>query len=95
MKNYLFWSFKRKLPLFVIVGVIFLIIAIVSATDMNFIEAIYDGERAYYRNHDSGTLALIIAFFTAMFFLPFFSMNYRYSLTKSDTFRQVACKDKR
>ncbi len=29
-----------------------------------------------------------------MLFLPFFSMNYRYSLAKSDTFRQAGFKDK-
>ena len=95
MKNYLFWTFKRKLPLFVIVAVIFFILAIVSATEIDFLQEIYDGERHFYRNSDSGTLPLIIAFFTTMFFLPFFSMSYRYSLTKSDTFRQVAFKDKR
>ena len=43
----------------------------------------------------SGIASILIMFFIVMLLLPLFSMNYRYSLIKSDTYRQVAVKDKR
>ena len=93
MKKYLIYSFKRKLPLFVILFVLFLTFALVSANNINFVRTIYEGSHYYYEP-DGGFLGLVIALFITMTFLPLFGMNYRYSLSKSDTFRQAAFKDK-
>ena len=98
MKKYLFYSFKRKLPLYIIVMVIFLTIALTSfATTSFFADRYYDSyEGVYYSyyGYNSGTLPVLIAYFVILFVLPFFNMGYRYSLAKSDTFRQAAFKDK-
>lgn len=97
MKNYLFYSFKKKLPLFIIIAVIFLSIALLSISTVDFINTFYidGGERmGYWDTTDAGYLGTIISLFSFMLFLPFFGMNYRYSLKKSDTFRQVAFKER-
>ena len=98
MKKYLFYSFKRKLPLYIIVMVIFLTIALTSfATTSFFAERYYDsysGQYYAYYGYNSGTLPLLIAYFVILFVLPFFNMGYCYSLAKSDTFRQAPFKDK-
>ena len=69
-------------------------IAFVSASNVEFVRAQVDGEHVRYFSEDSGIASLIYTFFGTMLVLPFFSMNYRYSLAKSDTFRQAAFKDK-
>ena len=94
MQRYLRYSIIRKLPLLIIISVIFMTIAFVSASNVEFVRAQVDGEHVRYFSEDSGIASLIYTFFGTMLVLPFFSMNYRYSLAKSDTFRQAAFKDK-
>ena len=93
MKRYLKLSIIRKLPLFVVLSVLLLTVAFTSASNVEF-----ENESYYYYNSllpMSNVGGIISAFFTIMMFLPFFSMNYRYSLGRSDLYRQVAFKDKR
>lgn len=91
MKRYLRLSIIRKLPLFVVLSVLLLTVAFVSASNIEF-----EGNNYYYTlSPASGTSDLIGTFFMIMTILPFFSMNYRYSLGKSDLYRQVAFKEKR
>ena len=93
MKRYLRLSIIRKLPLFVVLSVLLLTVAFVSASNVEF-----ENDGYYYNNPlypTCGVSGLIGTFFTIMAFLPFFSMNYRYSLSKSDLYRQVAFKEKR
>ena len=93
MKRYLRLSIIRKLPLFVVLSVLLLTVAFVSASNVEF-EGL-DYYHYYTLSPASGTSGLIGTFFMIMAILPFFSMNYRYSLGKSDLYRQVAFKDKR
>ena len=93
MKRYLRLSIIRKLPLFVVLSVLLLTVAFVSASNVEF-ESYY----AYYEYSplpNCDVAGLISTFFLVMMALPFFSMNYRYSIGKSDLYRQVAFKDKR
>ena len=98
MKKYLFYSFKRKLPLYIIVLVLFVTVALFSFANTSFFQSLYysadEGRYYTYYAYTSGTLPLIIAFMIILFILPFFNMGYRYSLAKSDTFRQAPFKDK-
>ena len=95
MKAYLKYSLIKKLPLFIIILATFLVIAFTSASNVSFFASHpRDGYYAYYANRNTGAEALIYVFFFAMMFLPFFSMNYRYSLERSDLYRQVAIKDR-
>lgn len=95
MKRYLRLSIIRKLPLFVVLSVLLLTVAFVSASNVEF--EVGDYYHYYYRTVSpaSGTGGLIGTFFMITATLPFFSMNYRYSLGKSDLYRQVAFKEKR
>ena len=93
MKRYLRLSIIRKLPLFVVLSVLLLTVAFVSASNVEF-ESL-DYYYYYTLSPTSDTSGLIGTFFMIMAILPFFSMNYRYSLGKSDLYRQVAFKDKR
>ncbi len=93
MKRYLRLSIIRKLPLFVVLSVLLLTVAFTSASNIEF-------ENEYANHYYSLTprcdvASLISTFFLIMTALPFFSMNYRYSLGKSDLYRQVAFKEKR
>lgn len=93
MKRYLRLSIIRKLPLFVVLSVLLLTVAFTSASNVEF-------ENEYANHYYSLTprcdvASLISTFFLIMTALPFFSMNYRYSLGKSDLYRQVAFKEKR
>ena len=92
MKRYLRLSIIRKLPLFVVLSVLLLTVAFTSASNVDF-----EGNDYYRYAADpaSGTGGLIGTFLMIMTILPFFSMNYRYSLAKSDLYRQVAFKEKR
>lgn len=92
MKRYLRLSIIRKLPLFVVLSVLLLTVAFVSASNVDFESGDY---YHYTLSPASGTSGLIGTFFMIMAILPFFSMNYRYSLGKSDLYRQVAFKEKR
>ncbi len=95
MKNYLIYSFKRKLPLFIIIAVTFFMFALVSGTSVDFVRRINKEGYLIYTSLDGGFLGLTIALFSVMTFLPFFSMNYRYSLAKSDAFRQAPFKERK
>ncbi len=93
MKRYLRLSIIRKLPLFVVLSVLLLTVAFTSASNIEF-------ENEYANHYYSlmprcDVASLISTFFLIMMALPFFSMNYRYSLGKSDLYRQVAFKEKR
>ncbi len=93
MKRYLRLSIIRKLPLFVVLSVLLLTVAFTSASNVEF-------ENEYANHYYSlmprcDVASLISTFFLIMMALPFFSMNYRYSLGKSDLYRQVAFKEKR
>ena len=92
MKRYLRLSIIRKLPLFVVLSVLLLTVAFTSASNVEFEN---DGYYYYAVNPACGASGLIGTFFMIMTILPFFSMNYRYSLGKSDLYRQVAFKEKR
>lgn len=94
MKRYLKLSIIRKLPLFVVLSVLLLTVAFTSATNVEFhVSGV--GEYHYTPYPTSAISGVISVFFVIMMFLPFFSMNYRYSLAKSDLYRQVAFKDNR
>jgi len=91
MKRYLRLSIIKKLPLFVILSVLLLTVAFVSASSIEFKSQNY----SYVYSPESGVSGLIGTFFMVMAILPFFSMNYRYSLRRSDLYRQVAFKNNR
>lgn len=99
MKSYFILSFKKKLPLFIIIFALLFITAVISINSTSFIRTFYystfSNEWLSYYRASTNSLGLIIALFSLIVFLPFFGMNYRYSLSKSDTFRQVAIKDKK
>ena len=94
MKRFVFGSILRKLPLFIILTVVFSSIAIFSASNVEFVRQV--GRHYYYMNNygDPGFTFLIVFFFIMMTILPLFSMNYRYSLARADVFKQAAFKDK-
>lgn len=90
MKRYLKLSIIRKLPLYVVLSVLLLTVAFSNATSVEFeVDRYFD----YTPSPDSAISGLIIFFVLIMTILPFFSMNYRYSLARSDLYRQVAFKD--
>ena len=94
MKRYLALSLKKKIPLFVIITVTFLAIAIITSSDVYFIEMKCNGY--YARGLDTIELPVFITFlFIFITILPLFGMNYRYSIAKSDTFRQAPFLQKR
>ena len=92
MKRYLKLSIIRKLPLFVVLSVLLLTVAFTSATNVDFYVTGV-GEYRYAPYPTSAISGVISVFFVIMMFLPFFGMNYRYSLAKSDLYRQVGFKD--
>ena len=95
MKNYLALSFKKNLPLYIIITAIFLIFAVMEINNVVFYESVSKMGYGYYRGSGyAGFMGIIICLFIITMFLPFFAMNYRYSLAKSDAFRQSAYKDK-
>ncbi len=83
MKPYLKYSFLSKLPLFIIIIAILLTVALVQSFTFNEFDGINDF-----------TVAFLTIVCTITLVLPLFGMNYRYSLTKSDIYRQVALKDR-
>lgn len=83
MKPYLKYSFLSKLPLFIIIIAILLTVALVESFTFNEFNGINDF-----------TIPFLSAVCIITFVLPLFGMNYRYSLTKSDIYRQVALKDR-
>lgn len=89
MKKYLSLSIIRKLPLFIIMSITLIAVALISASNVNFVKTLYEGRYFYYSVYDTGVATLIFFFFVFMTILPFFSMNYRYSLARSDALRQA------
>ena len=96
MKRFIFGSLLRKLPLFIILTVVFASISIFSSINIDFIIRYNEiGNGYYFANfNEPGFTGLVVFFFIMMMVLPLFSMNYRYSLAKSDVYRQVAFKSK-
>lgn len=94
MKKYILLSTLRKLPLYIIMAVTLIAVGLISASNVTFIRSTYYGY--YYSGvQDSGVAVLVYFFFVFMMILPFFSMNYRYSLAKSDALRQAPFAEKR
>lgn len=95
MFRYLLISLKRKLPLFIITFIIFAHMAFVLLINVDFFETYfqdYYGDYHFQSGPSTNLIGYIILFMVFMLFLPLFSMNYRYSLTKSDLFRQAPYK---
>ena len=92
MKSYLKLSITRKLPLYVVLSILLLTVAFSSATSVEFETNRYF---EYNPSPDAAISGLIIIFVLIMTILPFFSMNYRYSLARSDLYRQVGIKDRK
>ena len=92
MKRYLKLSIIRKLPLFVVLSVLFLAAAFFSTAEVSF-ERSYYGYSYIQMLDTSCTSSLLAFFFITMMVLPLFNMNYRYSLAKSDLYRQVGFKN--
>ena len=82
MKTYIRHSFISKLPLFIIIIAILFTIALASSGRYDF---------TYPQDF---TTAYSAAIFVIAIILPLFGMSYRYSLRKSDLYRQVAFKHK-
>ncbi len=81
MKKYFLYSFKRRIPLFVFTFVLFLLFG-----------GLVPGLGFISYGDSSGIFPLLIFGSIFISFLPVFGMNYRYSLQKSDTFRQAGFK---
>lgn len=92
MKRYLKLSIIRKLPLFVVLSVLFLAAAFFSTAEVSF-ERSYYGYSFIQMLDTSCTSSLLTFFFITMMVLPLFNMNYRYSLARSDLYRQVGFKN--
>ncbi len=93
MKKYLLISLKRKLPVFIVISVIFLLSALTSVMSQAFLIEHYS--QFEQTSLESGLLGYQIVFMLSMMVLPFFSMNYRYSLERGDTFKQAPFKSNR
>ena len=91
MSRYILISLKKKLPLFIICVVLFANIAF-SLSMFNDFTVRVSNVNYMFERYSTGSVFYIIIFMIFMLILPFFSMNYRYSLTKSDMFRQVPVK---
>lgn len=89
IKKYLSLSILRKLPLYIIMAVTLIAVGLISASNVRFVKTTYHGMYYYSGVYDCGVAVLIYFFFVFMMILPFFSMNYRYSLAKSDALRQA------
>ena len=81
MKKYFLYSFRRRIPLFVFIFVLFLLFG-----------GLVPGLGFMSYGDSSGIFPLLIFGSIFITFLPVFGMNYRYSLQKSDTFRQAGFK---
>jgi len=86
MGNYLKIYLKKKIPLYVILFTIFLTIAMYCSGNIYIYtsDSIYGDVPAEVA---FGSLSCFFLLFTAC--LPFIGMNYRYSLSKSDFYRQA------
>ena len=96
MRRFVFKSLLRKLPLFAVLTVTLASVAIIPAASTNFVT--FDYGYGYHEfvqgSTPTGYLELMIFYFFIMLVLPLFSMSYRFSLAKSDAYRQAAFKDK-
>lgn len=94
--KYLWINIKKKLPLYIVCAVLFIISAfsVMSSQDFYIAYSVETGMKVY-GEPNSGLLLYLILFFFIMTILPLFGMNYRNSLARSDLFRQAPYKNKR
>lgn len=91
-------SIRKKMPLYIIIAVVLMAVAMISVNGVEFVEVIYKDGHGHsglnYYNQNSGVGVLLYFFLIIVAILPFFGMNYRYSLARSDTFRQAPFKER-
>ena len=95
MMKYIWINIKKKLPLYIICTHLFFATAFTFIVNTTFIEQHFYEEYFYYGNESTpGYILLFVLFMIIMAILPLFGMNYRYSLGRSDLFRQAPYKNK-
>ena len=95
MMKYIWINIKKKLPLYIICTHLFFATAFTWIMNTSFLEQHYYEEFFYYGNDSTpGYMMLFVLFMIIMMILPLFGMNYRYSLGRSDLFRQAPYKNK-
>ena len=95
MMKYIWINIKKKLPLYIICTHLFFATAFTFIVNTTFIEQHFYEEYFYYGNESTpGYILLFVLFMISMMILPLFGMNYRYSLGRSDLFRQAPYKNK-
>ena len=96
MMRYLWLNIKKKLPLYIICTHLFFATAFTFIINTTFLEQHYVEDIYFFYGNDNtpGYLMLFILFMIVMMILPLFGMNYRYSLGRSDLFRQAPYKNK-
>ena len=98
MKNYIRQFIKSRLPFFIIIFAILLIVAFCSASATSFIEKYpMDTSNGFTVDspEDLGLAYLPFTVCIICMLLPFFNMSYRYSLAKYDVYSQVAQSSKK
>ena len=93
MKSHIRYFLKNRLPIFIIILSIFLIIGVVSASRLSFVEQVLQETGHYYDGYEpteSGILPLAFAVCIVMALLPLFNMSARFSLAKTELLRQTA-----
>lgn len=93
MKSYLRYYLKNRLPLFIIIFSILLVVGVFSASGLSFVEQVLQASSSVYSSYeptDAGISPLVFAVCVIMLILPFFNMGNRYSLARTDMFRQTA-----
>lgn len=93
MKSYIRYFFKNRIPLFIIILSVLLIVGVTSASGLSFVEQWVQRDYYVYYNYrptDAGVAPLAFTVCIIMVILPLFNMGYRYSLSKTDLFRQTA-----
>ena len=96
MMRYIWINIKKKLPLYIICTSLFFVTAFTWISNTTFLKTVFDGEMMWYVSDDTnpGYTMLFVLFMIIMLILPLFGMNYRYSLGRSDLFRQAHYKNK-
>ena len=93
MKSYIAHYIKVRLPLFIIIAALLFIVGIISIGDVDFIIDVMQGSNGYYvveEPTNAGIFPITFAVCIIAMIMPLFNMSYRYSLAKTDMFRQVA-----
>ena len=93
MKSYISHYIKVRLPLFIIIAALLFIVGIISIGDVDFIIDVMQGSNGYYvveEPTNAGIFPITFAVSIIAMIMPLFNMSYRYSLAKTDMFRQVA-----